>query len=40
VTARPVQLGFRSGVNKALAEIWNAEDEDHAQAAANLFAAD
>jgi putative transposase len=25
---------------KALAEIWNAEDKDHAQAAANVFAAD
>jgi transposase-like protein len=24
----------------ALAEIWNAEDKDHAQAAANVFAAD
>jgi hypothetical protein len=28
------------GAKKALAEIWNAEDEDHAQAAANVFAAD
>ena len=30
----------RSGAKKALAEIWNAEDRDHAQAAANVFAAD
>jgi putative transposase len=28
------------GAKKALAEIWNAEDKDHAQAAANVFAAD
>ena len=28
------------GATKALAEIWNAEDKDHAQAAANVFAAD
>jgi Transposase, Mutator family len=28
------------GARKALAEIWNAEDKDHAQAAANVFAAD
>jgi len=27
-------------VKKALAEIWNAEDKDHAQAAANVVAAD
>jgi transposase-like protein len=26
------------GAKKALAEIWNAEDKDHAQAAANVFA--
>ena len=28
------------GAKKALAKIWNAEDKDHAQAAANVFAAD
>ena len=28
------------GAKKALAEIWNAQDKDHAQAAANVFAAD
>jgi putative transposase len=28
------------GAKKALAEIWNAEDKDHAQAEANVFAAD
>ena len=28
------------GAKKALAEIWNAEDKDHAQAGANVFAAD
>lgn len=28
------------GAKKALAEIWNAEDKDHAQAAASVFAAD
>lgn len=28
------------GAKKALAEIWNTEDKDHAQAAANVFAAD
>jgi len=28
------------GAKKALAEIWNAKDKDHAQAAANVFAAD
>ncbi len=28
------------GAKKALAEIWNAGDKDHAQAAANVFAAD
>ena len=28
------------GAKKALAEMWNAEDKDHAQAAANVFAAD
>ena len=28
------------GAKKALAEIWNAEDKGHAQAAANVFAAD
>ena len=28
------------GAKKALAEIWNAEDKDHAQATANVFAAD
>lgn len=28
------------GAKKALAEIWNAENKDHAQAAANVFAAD
>ena len=28
------------GANEALAEIWNAEDKGHAQAAANVFAAD
>ena len=28
------------GAKKALAEIWNAEDKDHAQAAADVFAAD
>ncbi len=28
------------GAKKALGEIWNAEDKDHAQAAANVFAAD
>jgi hypothetical protein len=28
------------GAKKALAEIWNGEDKDHAQGAANVFAAD
>jgi putative transposase len=30
----------RPGAKEALAEIWNAEDKDHAQAAANVFAVD
>ena len=35
-----MELREEPGAKKALAEIWNAEDKDHAQAAANVFAAD
>ncbi len=40
LNALPKSAHAQPGAKKALAEIWNAEDKDHAQAAANVFAAD